>query len=104
MPFVEPAFLRYMIQLSSRFDIVIPNIAGHYEPLLAIYARSLLPKIEHALAHGEMRMIGIFDGARMRHVFQQEITRFDPEMRSFFNVNTPEDLACAQDMLRTASR
>ncbi len=102
MPFVEPALLQHMIQLSSQFEIVIPSMGGRYEPLLAIYARSLLPRIEATLAQGEMRMISFYSQAQMRHVYEDEIKRFDPEMRSFFNINTPQDLARAEGMLPAA--
>jgi len=99
MPFVEPAFVQYMIQFSSRFDIVIPNVGDHYEPLLAIYARSLLPTIKATLAQGEMRIISFFAQAKIHQVFEGEIRRFDPEMQSFFNINTPQDLVRSGEML-----
>ena len=35
----------------------------------------------------------------MRYVEDDEIARVDPGLRTFFNVNTPEDLRQASDLL-----
>ncbi|NIM04317.1 MAG: hypothetical protein GTN65_01545, partial [Armatimonadetes bacterium] len=42
---------------------------------------------------------------KVRFVNTEELRRFDPELVSFFNINTPEDLAgaeCLQEKLSTS--
>jgi molybdopterin-guanine dinucleotide biosynthesis protein A len=37
----------------------------------------------------------------IREIRAEEVRRFDPEGRTFFNVNTPEELATAVELLHT---
>jgi molybdopterin-guanine dinucleotide biosynthesis protein A len=41
----------------------------------------------------DLRLISLLDAVRARLVEPAELDRFDPEHWSFFNVNTPADLA-----------
>ena len=43
----------------------------------------------------DLRLISFHDAVRVRVVDAGEVDRFDPKHLSFFNVNTPEDLAFA---------
>jgi molybdenum cofactor guanylyltransferase len=43
-------------------------------------------------------MIAYLGAVRVREVPEPELRRIDPELRSFFNVNTPEDLERARIM------
>ena len=47
-------------------------------------------------------MISFFHHVKVRIVQQQEVAEFDPSGRSFFNVNTPEDLTEAEGFLAKA--
>ena len=91
MPFLNPGLISYMAGLARGFDIVVPKVDNRVEPLHAIYSKGLLPIIERRL-HQEAREIhGLFSDARVRFVTEAEIDRFDPEYRSFKNLNTPEE-------------
>lgn len=91
MPFLNPGLISYMAGLAEGHDVVVPMVAGRVEPLHAIYSKGLLPLIEQRL-NGDVRQIqGIFSEARVRYVTEQEIVRYDPEKRSFKNLNTPEE-------------
>jgi molybdopterin-guanine dinucleotide biosynthesis protein A len=48
-------------------------------------------------------MISFLDGLRVDRFQEQEMRLFDPELRSFFNTNTPEDLARAREVVGSAS-
>jgi molybdenum cofactor guanylyltransferase len=102
MPFVDRPLLTHLIELAPQADVVIPRHAGEYEPMHAIYDRGCLPEIEASLEAGDMRMISFFPRVRVLAVEDDELDRYDPERRSFFNVNTPEELAQAERMLGTA--
>ncbi len=91
MPFLNAGLLSYMAGLVGRYDIVAPSIRGLLEPLHAIYARKLLPVIEDRLQKNEQQIQGIYEGAMVRYVTETEIDRYDPERRSFVNLNTPKE-------------
>jgi molybdopterin-guanine dinucleotide biosynthesis protein A len=91
MPFLNPRLIAYMAGLAEEYDIVLPKIGELVEPLHAIYRRSLLPVIEDHVRRNARQIRGIFSEARVRYVTESEIDRFDPERRSFKNLNTPEE-------------
>ena len=94
MPFVNRDLLLYLLSLADEHDIVIPRLVdGEFaEPFRAVYSKGCLPAIERAIAQNKRRVISFFENMNVRYVTADEIHRFDPEERSFFNVNTPEDL------------
>ncbi|MEW6569361.1 MAG: molybdenum cofactor guanylyltransferase [Chloroflexota bacterium] len=101
MPFVSRPLLEHLLKLARQGEaqVVVPRRGREYEPLHAVYARACLAAIEAAQAAGEGRMISFFSRVRVAAVEEDELVRYDPEGLSFFNVNTPEDLAQAERIL-----
>ncbi len=91
MPFLNPALLSYMTGLAEGYDAVVPKIGGFCEPLHAVYSRGMLPMIESSIRRNSQRLNGMFEGVRVRYVTGEEIDRFDPQRRSFKNLNTPQE-------------
>lgn len=92
MPFVSEALVRYMVGLAPEYDVVVPMLGGEYEPMHAVYSRSCLPWVTEKLDSRRLRLLSIYDQARLRVVDEAEIRRFGDPERLFFNCNTPEDL------------
>jgi molybdopterin-guanine dinucleotide biosynthesis protein A len=103
MPFLNPTLLRYMIQISPGFDVVVPRVGKLTEPLHAIYSKSCLAPVERLLRQGKIKVRALFDLVKVRYVDADEIDRFDPKHLSFFNVNTEADLKTAQQMAKEMS-
>ncbi len=95
MPFLRADVFRLLVASSDGADAVVPLVAGEHEPLHALYTKACLAPIERALASGKMRAISFFGGVRVRTLEELELRAADPELRSFTNVNTPEELAAA---------
>jgi molybdopterin-guanine dinucleotide biosynthesis protein A len=89
-----------MILLSPGQDVVIPRVGGLTEPLHAIYSKQCLQPIERVLASGGRRIISFFPEVRVRYIEEREISLFDPQYLSFFNINTPGDLEKARRLAR----
>jgi len=102
MPFVSRPLLVHLTGLASQADVVIPRPAGDYEPMHAVYDKSCLTEIETSLELGDLRMISFFPRVRVLTVEDEELERLDPGKLSFFNINTPEDLAQAERLLGEA--
>jgi molybdopterin-guanine dinucleotide biosynthesis protein A len=100
MPFLDLKLLRYMILLSPGQDVVIPRVGELTEPLHAIYSKQCLQPIERVLAGSGRRIIDFFPEVRVRYVEEQEIRLFDPQLLSFFNINTSADLEKARSLAR----
>jgi len=92
MPFLRPEVFRLLVERSEGYDAVVPRVGGEQETLHALYTKACLPAIERALASGKMRVISFFDDVRLRTLDEAELRTVDPELRSFTNVNTPEEL------------
>jgi molybdopterin-guanine dinucleotide biosynthesis protein A len=114
MPFLNPALLRFLITLSSGYDVIIPSVHNAQKPerpgigqdtakrldlhpLHALYRKTCLAPMREAIGRNDLRMISFYEGLRVKIVEQGEIERFDPEHLSFWNVNTPEELNRAQE-------
>jgi molybdopterin-guanine dinucleotide biosynthesis protein A len=101
MPFVSRPLLEYLLNLSPEADVVVPRRLGKYEPLHAVYRKQVcLPALETSLADREMRIISFFNAVKVLTVEQEALAGLDPQGLSFFNVNTPEDLALAERLLQ----
>ncbi|TAJ79836.1 MAG: molybdenum cofactor guanylyltransferase [Gallionellaceae bacterium] len=77
---------------------VVPIIAGYPQPLAAFYARSCLPLLQNSLASGNKSMVGALKSLDVRYVGADELLQFDPQLRSFFDLDTPQDVAIAEGM------
>lgn len=97
MPFVSPALLRHMVELSrdEAFDAIVPRSRGYPEALHAIYSRACLAPIRERLEAHQLKVTDIFECVRVRYMDEAEYQALDPKGLSFFNVNTPDDLATA---------
>jgi molybdopterin-guanine dinucleotide biosynthesis protein A len=96
MPFLNLDLLRYMIDLSPGFDVIMPRIGDYKEPLHAVYTKNCLPSMESLIKGGSLKISDLLDSVSVRYVEKDEIDRFDPEHLSFFNINTKADLEKAR--------
>jgi molybdopterin-guanine dinucleotide biosynthesis protein A len=92
MPWLSRPLLEYMIALRLGVDVVVPRWHRFPEPLHAIYSKQCLAPIEANLKAGRLKIVGFFGKVRVRYVEPEEIWRFDPDGRTFSNVNTVQDL------------
>ena len=93
MPFLNPDLLTYLLSLRTGFDAVVPMLDGQPQGIHAVYHRRCAKPIRALIDQNELRISGIFDHLRVRLVGEAAIQRYDPELRSFTNLNTPEELA-----------
>ena len=100
MPFVNTDLLRYMVdQISADIDIIVPTVDGYPQGLHAIYRRTCIEPITEQLAADRLKIIRFYDRMRVRYLDETDYAVFDPQGRSFANLNTPEELANAEQLL-----
>ena len=100
MPFVKPEAVKLIIHNARGFDACVPVISDNFEPLLAVYNKRVIKEVENSIKHNERRIISFFQNIRVRKIYEDEIKEADPELRSFFNINFPEDLEKAQKIIQ----
>jgi molybdopterin-guanine dinucleotide biosynthesis protein A len=97
-PLLRPELIQLlMAEVRENTDIVIPQTAEGLEPLCAIYSRRCLEPITRRLERGDYRVRSFFQRMKMRRVAEDKLRRADHDLRSFYNLNTPEDLKRARE-------
>jgi len=100
MPFLNISLLRYMIDIASGFDVVIPRINGMLEPLHAVYSKNCIGPMREQIERDELRIRIFLDRVKVRYLEEAEVEEFDPDRMSFFNINTRDDLRKARVLLQ----
>ncbi|PLX40430.1 MAG: hypothetical protein C0609_12070 [Deltaproteobacteria bacterium] len=98
MPLIRRKLLEGLIQRAEGYEVVVPRNPEGYEPLLAIYRASCFSTIASQIESGNLRVRAIFGKLKTREVSGEELAAMDPDGRSFFNVNRPEDLAALSEL------
>jgi molybdopterin-guanine dinucleotide biosynthesis protein A len=99
MPFVSSAAFTYLMQVRAEEQarVVVPFIDGHIESMHAVFARrELLDALTTAEEAGEQRLFIVFQTLSARLVEADELRTVDPDLHTLFNVNSPDDLALAE--------
>ena len=98
MPFVRPALIELLAARRAGYDAVVPVVHGHPQPLAAFYAASALAPISALLETpgGRRSLRAALSQLNVCYVGQSELIAADPQLRSFFDLDTPQDLAAAR--------
>lgn len=100
MPFVRPALLRHLAAQAGSADAVVPRYQGQLQPFLALYSRRCLPAVEQALCEERLEVRVVLQELNFAVVEESELRAHDPRGLSFYNLNTPEDLERAGEILQ----
>jgi len=92
MPYLNPAFIRYLVQRADGYDIVVPEVPEGFQPLHAVYSRRCLPVIRGLMERNRLKITGFYPDHRILKIPPAEFGPFGPDGRMFMNVNTPADL------------
>lgn len=93
MPFLRVEPIRFLTARVGEADAVVPRWGGDVEPLLAVYARRLRPRIATAIAAGARSMRDLLHLISVDYVEEAELAAISGAEESFRNVNTPEEAA-----------
>ncbi len=97
-PFLKREIIEFIIQKAVEHpenDIVIPFIDGHYQVLHAAYRKSITPIVEMRVSQKRYSIKSMlkFTDVKILTISENEIKQIDPQLASFININTPEDIA-----------
>ena len=81
-------------------DVVVPKTALGNEPLCAVYSRRCLQAVQNALEHNNLKISNLFNKLRVKEIPESVLRKIDPDLVSFFNINTPDDLEKANRMIK----
>lgn len=92
MPFVQPALLAFLLAQPLSEAMLVPLVNDVPQVLLALYPRSIVPFIEERLRSGRRDPRSLLEIAPVQYIQEEQLRQVDPHLRSFINVNTPEEL------------
>ena len=99
MPFLNLKLIEFMRSKSDGCDAVIPRVGGLIEPLHAIYRRGVKDIALELINAGSFSLSQLLKRIKVSFIEEDEIDVYDPRQLSFFNINFPEDLLKAREML-----
>lgn len=98
MPFITAALVEYLARQRGNYQAVVPMVRGYPQPLAAFYAASCLPAVRECLnGNGKHSLRALLEGLQVRYVNEAEILEADPDLASFFDLDTPQDVALAEN-------
>jgi molybdopterin-guanine dinucleotide biosynthesis protein A len=96
MPLLSPPLLSYLASLPDGNDALVPRWTGpdghrHIETLHTIYSTRCIVPIRKRIAEGKLKVADLLDDVSVRYVEEEELRQYDPQLHSFYNINTPEE-------------
>jgi molybdenum cofactor guanylyltransferase len=105
MPFLSHAVIDHLLQFCDD-DIVMPKLVSGLQPMHAVYAKTCLPYFEDMIANNILSIQLVLEnyelGARL--VPEEALRTLDPQLLSFLNLNTPEDVELARHIVDQGGR
>ena len=98
-PLLKEEVLKLVSSYQPDYQVVCTEIDGRLHPLPARYSYECLPIIAACLATNRLRLREIFCELKVKLLTPADLKGVDPELESFFNLNTPAELAEIQDHL-----
>jgi molybdopterin-guanine dinucleotide biosynthesis protein A len=91
MPFLKKEVIQYMVELAAEYDVVVPVGTAGMEPLHAIYSRRCMKPMERQIENDDLKLISIYSKLKVKKVQEEELSRLDPDLLSFRNINTLDE-------------
>ena len=103
MPFLRGDLIQYIVSRRDGYDAVVPKVDWKIEALHALYSKACRPAIKTMIDAREFQIIKLFEKIRIKYVQEEEIRVFDPQLKSFININRPQELSDALKLIKNLS-
>ncbi len=95
VPFLQPAFVRRLIDLLGDHLICVPRVGEYHHPLAAVYRIEVANAVGRLLAEDRLRPFFLFEAVPTRVVEPAELVDVDPSFQTLRNLNTLEEYEAA---------
>jgi molybdopterin-guanine dinucleotide biosynthesis protein A len=100
-PFLKKELVKTILDsIEPGVDIVIPETSKGLEPLCSVYSKRCLKPVEQQLTQQQLKIRQVFQKVRVKKLPEPILRKADPDLLSFSNINTPEDLARAEKIAK----
>lgn len=98
-PFLEKNLIKVLLEnIDRNTDLIMPETSAGMEPLCAIYSKRCLKAAEQHIKQSKFKIQRALGNLRLKKIPATVLRAQDPELKSFFNINTPQDLVRAEAM------
>ena len=91
LPLLDSDVAAAIVAMLGDFDAAIPIVGEKLQPLHAAYRKGCASALAALAVQGERRLIEIADAVNSRRISENDLLVLDPQLHSFFNVNTLDD-------------
>ena len=100
IPFLKKELVETLINnIEQGIDVVVPETKAGFEPLCAVYSKECLKQVEQQIIQNKLAIRHLFKKRRVKKIPEKVLREKDPDLISFFNINTPQDQEKAEKML-----
>ncbi len=98
-PFIRPAVCTLIIASARSGDGAVPRVGPYYEPLHGCFKMGSAGKFRETLASGSRKPQDAFRKLKVVPVPEARMRELDPDLLSFWSINSKKDLAEAEEMI-----
>lgn len=99
-PFIRKEIIRTVVdRIEPGINVVIPETAKGMEPLCAVYSKTMLPVMERHILEKRFKIQTMFHKLKVKTIPEDALRQADPDLLSFFNINTPQDFEAARQWI-----
>lgn len=97
MPFIDSAIILHLqnYTYSDSYDVIVPEFNGFIEPLFAFYSKRCIPAILEHIDQQNYKIRSFYSRVKVKEV---PCHKFQSVDKTFFNINTREDLQQARKL------
>jgi molybdopterin-guanine dinucleotide biosynthesis protein A len=100
-PFVKKQLVETVLAgINGNTEWIIPRTSLGMEPMCAVYSKQCLQNMETCLRNKKFKIQKCLRKVPTKIISEKKLLEIDPELISFFNINTPEDLCRAEAMVQ----
>jgi molybdopterin-guanine dinucleotide biosynthesis protein A len=104
-PFIKAELYTILFENAVGFSGAVPRIDDYFEPLHAVYNRAAyLNALKKNIGAGNYKINDINSKLNINYISRSDLQKIDPELNSFFNINTNEDFEKALMTLKNSKQ
>lgn len=101
-PFIKKELVEAVLQgIGGNAELIIPETKAGLEPMCAVYSKNCLQSIETCLHNEKLKIKKCLRKTPTKIISEKKLLEKDPDLISFFNINTPEDLFKAETLIQS---
>lgn len=99
-PFLSRDLVLAIVEkIEPHIDVIVPETSEGFEPLCSVYSKRSLEAVERSLKRREFKIQKSFRRLNVKRLSERILKQEDPELLSFFNINSPEDKLRAESLM-----